>query len=1195
MSAIAINGNLHLDGAQPGSKPSSPASPSLSFQNQQAVPARSFINFGGSAVRGQTSPFPATPTSGQMTTPLDPPSGVPYAEFIRTWSDSHVARWLTDIKCGNHAATFKANDIRGDILLELDQVTLKEMGVSSIGDRLRIVNAVKILRQKASTRTTSNSPMVEVNRMFTNDAVALHGQDSSPPNKRPAGRSGRPAPLVLGNNPNRNDLPRLVREQNPPDSARSNTSNGPRPLPHPNHPNGGNGAPSISHSNGPRTNLPPLPPPPRGQPPLPPLADNHLAEAPGFTNQALPPAPQSQGQNQGLLTPSSASNWMGYHLPADPRPGSSGKSTPRSTSPLQNRPNVIGRPIVQPAHGRNVSLGNNSPVSSPYKLPPRPSTSNSHPYATASALQAPPSNQPYNLSPIAESFVSQHSVGTGTPSPPAGPYTVGRGPFNPTAPSHANAPSLDDLRRKLVKFLLPAEGHSCTIDPSTCVGGVELLEKVLKKFGKSRSPDSDSSTEHVQTDEGGLIVDGWGVFLDWGQGDGPGEPLTEAEICAICYGSPDNPAREHGLTLRKVVNKSRSLGMGQTSKATKRASSISILSGLGVHDPEKALDPSSPTTQPERRSPVPQNLKKLRNFFGQRPPSELITTHLTEYFPFTEKKVLERTARHSMMMRNGTLSSQRDSSASFIPPLPSRFSVSTQGSQRRMSSSPRASIISGVGPQRDSLSASPRSALEDIPRVSLSTEDGNSMDLQPEDAIEPSSSSSGALQPLLPPIPFPSESLSESMESLTGGQPSRPVSRAMSLSSRRMSYMTELRSKRDRSDTASMVTVDEITAEVESRRESKMPDTGLDNDDWLKVDPVESADSEAEETTVVETEEDTLNEDEEEYEDEPGKPVRSRGAVKWIKGALIGAGSFGKVYLGMDASSGLLMAVKQVELPTGTEEEHAERSGTRDRAPERFATREHRAVSLWVSHSYDHLENKVTDIAKDSSVDEEFLNIFLEYVPGGSVSALLRNYGAFEEPLVKNFVRQILQGLNYLHEKDIIHRDIKGANILVDNKGGIKISDFGISKKVEDSKSIRNHLAEGSHASIDLLTGGNRIHRPSLQGSVFWMAPEVVKQTGHTHKADIWSVGCLVVEMLTGEHPWAQLSQMQAIFKIGSMAKPTIPSDISAEAQDFLARTFEISHEARPSATELLLHSWIAKKPPVTKAGAARSNSAADA
>lgn len=124
------------------------------------------------------------------------------------------------------------------------------------------------------------------------------------------------------------------------------------------------------------------------------------------------------------------------------------------------------------------------------------------------------------------------------------------------------------------------------------------------------------------------------------------------------------------------------------------------------------------------------------------------------------------------------------------------------------------------------------------------------------------------------------------------------------------------------------------------------------------------------------------------------------------------------------------------------------------------------------------------------------------------------------------------------------------------------------------------------------------MNRPSLQGSVFWMAPEVVKQTAHTRKADIWSVGCLVVEMLTGEHPWAQLTQMQAIFKvrqyflkpflyrlikqsslqIGSSAKPTIPSDISAEAQDFLLKTFDLDHEARPGAGELLQHPWIATK-----------------
>jgi mitogen-activated protein kinase kinase kinase len=340
-------------------------------------------------------------------------------------------------------------------------------------------------------------------------------------------------------------------------------------------------------------------------------------------------------------------------------------------------------------------------------------------------------------------------------------------------------------------------------------------------------------------------------------------------------------------------------------------------------------------------------------------------------------------------------------------------------------------------------------------------------------------------------------------------------------------------------------------------------DGGPDSaDEWTKVgsdDDTNIADS-SEQTAVDEDyeseeyesdgEDATSTDDDEEDEDDddgPGKAVTSGGGTKWIKGALIGAGSIGKVYLGMDASNGLLMAVKQVELPTG--------SAPNEERKKSMLSALERDIDLLKDLQHENIVQYLY-----SSLDDDYLNIFLEYVPGGSVTALLRNYGAFEETLVKNFVRQILQGLNYLHERDIIHRDIKGANILVDNKGGIKISDFGISKKVGDN----------------LL--GKRVNRPSLQGSVFWMAPEVVKQTAHTRKADIWSVGCLVVEMLTGEHPWAQLTQMQAIFKIGSSAKPTIPSDISADAQDFLLKTFDLDHEARPGAGELLQHPWIAAK-----------------
>jgi mitogen-activated protein kinase kinase kinase len=220
----------------------------------------------------------------------------------------------------------------------------------------------------------------------------------------------------------------------------------------------------------------------------------------------------------------------------------------------------------------------------------------------------------------------------------------------------------------------------------------------------------------------------------------------------------------------------------------------------------------------------------------------------------------------------------------------------------------------------------------------------------------------------------------------------------------------------------------------------------------------------------------------------------------------------------MDAQRGLLMAVKQVELPTGS-------SANEERKKSMLSALE-REIELLKDLQHENIVQYL-----DSSMDHEYLNIFLEYVPGGSVTALLRNYGAFEEPLVRNFVRQILQGLTYLHSRDIIHRDIKGANILVDNKSCVKISDFGISKRVEDSKKA-SFIPNKILTCFEGLLHQARAHRPSLQGSVFWMAPEVVKQTAYTQKADIWSLACLCVEMLTAEHPWGKLNQMQALFKV---------------------------------------------------------------
>ncbi|KAI1795796.1 Pkinase-domain-containing protein [Ganoderma leucocontextum] len=1193
--AVASSSTLQAleDASQPTTRTSSPTSPtSVHFHTPQA---RSAINLNGS--------YASTPTSTTSNHVLDPPVGVSYHDFLRSWTDAHVALWLSDIKCGHHAATFRANDIRGDIILELDQMTLREMGMASVGDRLRIVNAVRQLRAKCASNTVLSSILNRprgADHSRTSSLSSDHGGSTRATGARRL-ESGRPAPLHLPPNSGSSDLPRLVRDGQ--DSARLGGNMRPLPV----QPNSAtqHGTPTTAHS---RMNLPPLPPPPRGQPPLPPIARtprnlHHTPGTPGASGRrtpTLPDAPPSLPQ-AGLLTPSSqasGSSWSGYGLPSDPRQGNRDLRTPsRSTSPLPFPPSQppvrnASRAATDLTHTRNNSYSLSTPTND--KPLPRPGVRNPHPFAGSQLQPA------HGLSPIAESFMSQRSNNSTTnPSPPT--YRGLTVPFRPGTPSHN--PSLDDLRRKLIKFTLPDESKTTTLNVADCNGGVEVLTKALKKFNKLGTDGSES----IESEDGSLTIDGWGAFLDWSQGDPTRGPLSEAELVTIMLAPPDDPVRERGLTLHKVGRVKR----GHTpptptlfvsgsddedpldaeplvyTKAMKRASSISILSGLGVKIPEKGTPgtsqegPSSPTSAVNSASPTKTFRKgpsKLRNFFGQRPPSELITNHLQEYFPNTEKRVLERTRRQSIM-RQSSLPSRRDSIISFNMNLPSqsRFSVSTIGSQRTTSTSTRMSTASAASASVSATAvdrASPEpsllsegSTLHDPPRVSLSTDDGRSVDLSNESSKPLQVMSTNPH--LLPPVAFPSESLSESLN-LSDSQSSVRSSRRMSNASKRMSFITELRSKRDRSDTASLMTVDEITAEVESRQVTGAKSG--DSDEWTKVDvPDDKQSVTGDEEEEEEEEEEEDEDEEEEYEEEEeeghegvatdedegtGQRIMSTGkgccekTIKWIKGALIGAGSFGKVYLGMDAATGLLMAVKQVELPTGSapnEERKKSMLSALEREIELLRDLHHENIVQY--HS--------------SCIDDDHLNIFLEYVPGGSVTSLLRNYGAFEEPLVRNWVRQILLGLNYLHERDIIHRDIKGANILVDNKGGIKITDFGISKKVEDN-----------------LMPGNRAHRPSLQGSVFWMAPEVVQQKAYTFKADIWSVGCLVVEMLTGEHPWPHLSQMQAIFKVGTAkAKPTIPPDVSTEAVSFLELTFELDHEIRPSAADLLKHPWIASTP----------------
>ncbi|KAH8090946.1 kinase-like protein [Filobasidium floriforme] len=277
--------------------------------------------------------------------------------------------------------------------------------------------------------------------------------------------------------------------------------------------------------------------------------------------------------------------------------------------------------------------------------------------------------------------------------------------------------------------------------------------------------------------------------------------------------------------------------------------------------------------------------------------------------------------------------------------------------------------------------------------------------------------------------------------------------------------------------------------------------------------------------------------------------------MTWVKGDLIGKGTYGRVYLALNATTGDMIAVKQVEMPrTDTEREDARQTGMIEALKSEIA----------LLKDLDHPQ-VVAYLGWEES--PEFLSIFLEYVPGGSVASVYRRHKKFEEQVIKSFTMQILDGLAYLHSLNILHRDLKADNILVDHNGTCKISDFGISKRTNDA--------------YDSIISTN------LKGSVFWMAPEVVhsvKGQGYSAKVDIWSLGCVVLEMWAGRRPWGDMEALAAMFQLANTrAAPPVPDDVtlSPVADDFLnKKCFAPSPRDRPVAEELLRHPFITDRDP---------------
>ncbi|KAL8139902.1 hypothetical protein V2J09_005923 [Rumex salicifolius] len=249
---------------------------------------------------------------------------------------------------------------------------------------------------------------------------------------------------------------------------------------------------------------------------------------------------------------------------------------------------------------------------------------------------------------------------------------------------------------------------------------------------------------------------------------------------------------------------------------------------------------------------------------------------------------------------------------------------------------------------------------------------------------------------------------------------------------------------------------------------------------------------------------------------------------KYMLGDEIGKGAYGRVYKGLDLENGDFVAIKQVSLENIAQED------------------------LNIIMNLNH-KNIVKYLG--SSKTRSHLHIILEYVENGSLANIIKpnKFGPFPEQLVAHYIAQVLEGLVYLHEQGVIHRDIKGANILTTKEGWVKLADFGVATKLTEAD-VNTH---------------------SVVGTPYWMAPEVIEMSGVCAASDIWSVGCTVIELLTCLPPYYELQPMPALFRIVQDEHPPIPDGISADITDFLKQCFKKDARQRPDAKTLLSHPWI--------------------